>query len=84
MVAKTPDWYMRYIGNQVRQLRVANGFSQKDLSRELNCSHDYFWRIENGTTVPTIHFLVALAYRFEVDIASFFPGPATKKANDTV
>lgn len=79
MIAKVPDWYMRYIGTQVRQLRMANRYSQRALSQELNCSHDYFWRIENGSTIPTIHFLVALAYRFNVDVATFFPGPAEQK-----
>ncbi len=54
-------------GRLIRELRVARGFSQGELARQIGVDHSYLSHIEQGRRRPSIGVLRELARALEVD-----------------
>jgi transcriptional regulator with XRE-family HTH domain len=54
------------IGARIRNLRVARGWSQRDLSRESGIPHNYISDVENGQRLMSVGMLVRFAGTLQV------------------
>jgi predicted transcriptional regulator/transcriptional regulator with XRE-family HTH domain len=59
------------LGPKVRALRRRNGITQRQLARDLGISPSYLNLIEHDRRPLTTALLIALAQRFDLDVASF-------------
>ena len=57
---------MQHIGKRIKELRIENGLSQENFGKELSVSQDTVSLWENGKSLPTVEFLIAIAKRFNV------------------
>jgi transcriptional regulator with XRE-family HTH domain len=63
-------------GTRVRELRLARGMTQEDLSDRCGLFRTYMSRIETGRANPTLTMIHALAASLAVPIAALFDGSA--------
>jgi transcriptional regulator with XRE-family HTH domain len=54
------------IGARIRNIRIARGWSQRDLSRESGIPHNYISDVENGQRLMSVGMLVRFAGALEV------------------
>ena len=59
---------MEQIGNRIKELRLENNLSQQKFGELLSVSQDTVSLWENGKSVPTTEFLIAIAKRFDVSV----------------
>ncbi len=60
------------IGQRLRELRAAKGFSQGDIEKRTGLRRCYTSRVENGYTVPSLETLERFAGAFEVELYQLF------------
>lgn len=60
------------IGNQIKRVREAKGFSQKKVALALGMDQSQYSKIEKGKTDPTTSTLEKIALAIGVDVADFF------------
>ena len=56
------------IGKRIKEIRLENGLSQQKFGEALSVSQDTVSLWENGKSVPTTEFLIAIATNFEVSV----------------
>lgn len=57
---------MNEIGKRIKELRIESKFSQRELGTLLSVSQDTVSLWENGKSLPTAEFLIALSKTFKV------------------
>lgn len=57
---------MSDLGNSLKALRVARGYSLRELAKGLKTDHAYLHRIENGDKVPSHAFLLRLCTGLDI------------------
>jgi transcriptional regulator with XRE-family HTH domain len=60
------------IGKRIRELRMKEGYTLRELGERLNFDYSYLSRVENGRKIPSIELLQQMADFFGVDISYFF------------
>lgn len=55
------------LGDRVRELRLGNGLSQRELAAQVNVGFPYISKVENGLEVPGEDTLVAIAKALGVE-----------------
>lgn len=79
------DYYK--IGQQIRKIRKAHGFSQEELAEKANISTTHMSHIETGNTKLSLPVLVNIAAALEVrtdDLLNNNPVAATSSAMDEI
>lgn len=79
------DYYK--IGQQIRKIRKAHGFSQEELAEKANISTTHMSHIETGNTKLSLPVLVDIAAALEVrtdDLLNNNPVAATSSAMDEI
>ena len=79
------DYYK--IGQQIRKIRKAHGFSQEELAEKANISATQMSHIETGNTKLSLPVLVDIAAALEVrtdDLLNNNPVAATSSAMDEI
>lgn len=59
---------MKNIGERIKEIRKENGFSQQEFGKVLAVSQDTVSLWENGKSLPTAEFLIAMAQAFGVSV----------------
>lgn len=73
------------IGERLKELREAKGFSQGDVEKRTGLLRCYTSRVEHGYTVPTIDTLEKYARALEVPLYRFFyQGPPLRSLKSSV
>ena len=62
------------IGNFLKDLRKANGFTQEQVAEKLGTSSRTISRWETGAYMPDISLLVAIAEMYDVDVREIIDG----------
>jgi transcriptional regulator with XRE-family HTH domain len=60
------------LGNAIKLIRTARGFSQRGLAKDLKVSANYLSLIEGDKRDPSLAFLKRLAAELRVPVAMFF------------
>jgi transcriptional regulator with XRE-family HTH domain len=60
------------IGKRLRELREANGLSQRDLEHRSGILCSYIYRVENGHLTPTLRLLESWAKALDHDLSQLF------------
>lgn len=58
----------RIVGENVRELREAKGWSQQELADKCGIAREHVSRIENGHMLPSVEVLFAMADAFGVSV----------------
>ena len=58
--------------NKIKDIRVQQGISQKDLAKELKISHFYLNKIERGKVDPGIKLAVRIAKALDTTLNDLF------------
>ncbi|MGN1258665.1 MAG: helix-turn-helix domain-containing protein [Christensenellales bacterium] len=66
------------IGNNIKDLRKANGLTQEELAKKLNYSNKAISRWESGEVVPDVETLNRLCEIFNIPIANIFEEKVTQ------
>jgi transcriptional regulator with XRE-family HTH domain len=69
----------RRLGDSVRLLRTARGWTQEQLGERAALSYKFVGEIERGQGNPTVDTLARLSAALDVDVAELF-GPAPRRA----
>lgn len=72
------------IGMRIKHLRIAKGYTQKELSEKIGSSFQYIQKYERGTVNITVCLLDRIAKVFEVDLLYFFNFHKTPQTDDCV
>lgn len=56
--------------NKIRTLRKNAGYTQEDISRLLNIQRQTYCNYENGTRMPPLEIIIALAELYQVSVDS--------------
>ena len=56
------------IGKRIKDIRIERGLSQQKFGELLSVSQDTVSLWENGKSVPTVDFLIAIAKQFDVSV----------------
>ena len=59
---------MQSIGKRIKEIRTESGLSQQKFGEELSVSQDTISLWENGKSLPTTEFLIAMSKRFDVSV----------------
>lgn len=62
----------KILGKNVRKLRKQRGYSQEELSLNLDLDGSYIGKVENGKLNITIDKIAAIAKFFDIDVAELF------------
>ena len=65
---KKEDKYLIKLGENIKQIRIAKGISQKYLAQECDIEPPNMRRIEAGKTNPTTRTLLRISKVLEIDI----------------
>jgi transcriptional regulator with XRE-family HTH domain len=60
------------IGNKIKKVREAKGFSQRQIAKELGMDPSQYSKIENGKTDPTTSTLEKIAKALNIEISDLF------------
>lgn len=71
------------LGTRIRQLRLARGFSIKELATRSELSAGSISQLERGIGSPSIRSLRNISKALGVTIAYFFPGEASEEAPES-
>jgi transcriptional regulator with XRE-family HTH domain len=61
------------LGNEIREVRKARGYTLSELSAEVGCSVAYLSRVERGTTRVSVELLNRISSALQVNSSWFFP-----------
>jgi transcriptional regulator with XRE-family HTH domain len=70
----SPSVLLVAVGERIRQVRRAKGFSQDKLAYSIPLDRAHIGMIENGKRAATIPTLVKLAVALNCEVGDFFPG----------
>ena len=56
------------VGERIKEIRKENGFSQQEFGKVLAVSQDTVSLWENGKSLPTAEFLIAMAQTFGISV----------------
>lgn len=70
-----PEELVQDVGRRVRELRLAQGWTQNDLAMRLRAAVQRVQNIERGSENLTLFSLARLANAFDVPMATFFELP---------
>ena len=59
---------IKEIGTRIKEIRIEQGLSQQEFGARLSVSQDTVSLWENGKSVPTAEFLIAIAQQFDVSV----------------
>ena len=59
-------------GKKIKKLRRQNGFSARQLSKELGFNSSYFSTIENGEAYPSMQRFLLICEQLGIEPADFF------------
>ena len=59
---------MQEIGKRIKEIRIEKNLSQQKFGALLSVSQDTVSLWENGKSVPTAEFLIAIAKQFDVSV----------------
>ena len=62
-----------YVGSRLRQLRVANGYTQADIARVLGVSPQQYHKYEDAKSKCSLNYLMKLAEYYRVRLESILP-----------
>jgi len=71
-VRRKPELVAKALGQRVRTLRTAKGWSQEQLAEEAGMHRTYVWGIEQGTRNPSLRHLTRVADALGVTLKSLF------------
>ena len=60
------------VGQRIKALRVAKGWSQADLARACHKDRQAIEKLEKGTVNPTVYTIYEIAVALEVSLDVFF------------
>ncbi len=63
------------IGNKLKELRAAEGWTQAEVAERINTSRVNYTRYETGKVRPDYEMLIALADVFEISLDELFDRP---------
>jgi transcriptional regulator with XRE-family HTH domain len=69
------------IGKLIKDLRIKNNLTQKDLATKLNVTYQAVSKWENGLNIPDIAILKELSNLFHVDLNDLLNGEVVTKKN---
>ena len=72
-----------YIGQKIKDYRLLNGMTQKDLATKINMGDTTIVNYEKGIRTPKKNTLFKIAEVFNVSIDDFFPPISTKDTPET-
>lgn len=72
------DPQMAEIGNNVREARLAKGWSMRQLATEAEVSPSLISQIENGHTTPSVRTLYSLAEALSLPVTHLVPDVTIK------
>lgn len=72
-----------YIGQKIKDYRLLNGMTQKDLATKINMGDTTIVNYEKGIRTPKKNTLFKIAEVLNVSIDDFFPPISTKEAPET-
>lgn len=61
------------IGNKIRELRTAKGFSQEGIADAAGMGRTYMGRVERGEQNISIQNLIQIAFALEIDVGELIP-----------
>lgn len=61
-----------FLGNRLRELRLAFGFKQEDIAKTLNVSRSTYSYYETGTTRPDPSVLGKLSHYYHIPVSAFY------------
>jgi transcriptional regulator with XRE-family HTH domain len=67
------DPYLIKLGEQIRSIRLANGYSQEDCALKCGLDRSYYGAIERGEYNLTILNLLKIAKALHVDVLELIP-----------
>lgn len=70
----TPIDIRRLVGDRIRFLRKAKGWSQEELGEYAALSYKFIGEIERGTVNPSLDTLLGISNALNVEIAKLFSG----------
>lgn len=70
----TPIEIRRLVGDRIRFLRKAKGWSQEELGEYAALSYKFIGEIERGTVNPSLDTLLGISNALNVEIAKLFSG----------
>lgn len=73
---------MKKVGFNIKKLRDAQGYSQKQLADEINYTPSYLSRIENGACTCSLDVLYTIAEALNVSIHSLLPDSRTSTSDE--
>jgi transcriptional regulator with XRE-family HTH domain len=62
----------KLIGARIKHIRMKKGFTQDELSEEINISSKYLSSIERGKENPTLNTIIKLSEALGVDVDELF------------
>jgi transcriptional regulator with XRE-family HTH domain len=71
------------LGNQIRALRLQNGFSQEDFAAQAGLDRAYYGGVERGERNISALNLISIAKALDVEVGKLFPPIATLTAKDS-
>ena len=69
---RKPELVAKTLGERVRLLRTARGWSQERVAGEAGMHRTYMWGIEQGTRNPSLRHLTRLSDALGVSLKSLF------------
>ncbi len=71
---KSPNTYnaKRHIGQIIKEQRVKQKLTQKELADMLNVGRQYVWKIENGRINLTLEYLDKIISKLRCSCSDFF------------
>lgn len=76
MLEKTD--FQNIIGSRIKELRVRENCSQRQLALKANKDPQSLERVENGKSCPTIYSLVEISEALDINLSEFFKGIVLK------
>lgn len=67
-----PIAHRQLVGENVRSLRKARGWSQKELGEKADLSYKFIGEIERGTVNPSLDSLSGIASALDIEISKLF------------
>ena len=55
------------LGEKLKELRISNGYSIRELAQIAGVQYPLIWRYENDQVVPSLKTIKKLAFALEVD-----------------
>jgi len=64
--------------DRITQIRMQNGISEKQLSREIGRSASYLSAMNQNKSMPSLHSIIAICEYFHITLSEFFDFESNK------